>query len=395
MTIIRSMLDDDLYKFTMGQAVFLRYPEVRVEYRFSNRGAQRFSEAFLAAMKDELVAMESLRLTDREVEFLRSTGYFVEPYLSFLADYRYDAREVRARLAEDGDLVIRIRGLWARTIYWEVKLMAVISELYFSLVDTGWSMDGQIEQARQKLALLRDGQAPFADFGTRRRRSFATQELVVGAFAHSPDKGVFLGTSNVYLAMRYGPKPIGTTAHEWFQGISALESLNHPNREGLRIWSALYRGTGIPLVGLTDTFTTEAFLRDFSPDLAVEYGGVRHDSECPFAFADRIIEFYEGIGIRAADKTITFSDGLSATKAVEIKAYVGNRIKAVFGIGTHFTNDFAGSPALNMVIKLFAVDGTPVVKLSDSPTKASGDLDAVRVARWVHGGRALDRREAA
>jgi len=395
MSTIRSMLDDDLYKFTMGQAVFLRYPAARVEYRFTNRGEHHFTQRFLAALNDELAVMESLRATEQEIAFLRSTGYFVEPYLRFLAGYRYNSREVLARLTDGGDLVIRIRGLWARTIYWEVKLMAMISDLYFTLVDPEWSMDGQLEQAREKSAILRDAKAPFADFGTRRRRSFTTQQLVVEAFASEPDRGGFLGTSNVYLAMRYGLKPIGTTAHEWFQGVSALESLNHANRAALRIWSDTYQGTGMPLIGLTDTFTTEAFLRDFSPALAAEYGGVRHDSACPFAFADRIVDFYEGIGISAADKSITFSDGLSARKAVEIRAYIGDRIKAVFGIGTHFTNDFAGSPALNMVIKLFAVDGIPVAKLSDSPTKSSGDPDAVRVARWVHSGRALDARDAA
>jgi len=394
-TIIRSLIDDDLYKFTMGQAVFLRYPEARVEYRFINRGAGRFTPALLAALKDELVALESLRVTAQELSFLRSTGYFVEPYLRFLADYRYDAREVFATLGEGGELVVRIRGPWARTIYWEVKLMAAISELYFSLADTDWSMEGQREQARAKFATLRDGNAPFADFGTRRRRSFATQELVVESFASERDNGVFLGTSNVYLAMCCGLKPIGTTAHEWFQGVSALESLNHANREALRIWSDVYRGTGVPLIGLTDTFTTEAFLRDFSPELAAEYGGVRHDSGCPFAFSDRMVEFYEGLGIRSEDKSITFSDGLTVPKAVEIRTHVGSRVKAVFGIGTHFTNDFPGSPALNMVIKLFAVEGIPVVKLSDAPTKASGDPDAIRVARWVHSGSALDGRKAA
>ena len=395
MAIIHSMIDDDLYKFTMGQAVFLRYPEGRVEYRFTNRGAQRFNEAFLTALNEELVAIESLQATEEEIAFLRSTGYFGEPYLRFLKDYRYDAREVFSALADDGDLVIRARGPWARTIYWEVKLMAIISELYFSLVDTDWSLDGQLDRAREKFAILREGKAPFADFGTRRRRSFAAQELVVKSFAQEPEKGVFLGTSNVYLAMRYGLKPVGTTAHEWFQGISALESLNHANRQALRSWADLYRGTGIPLIGLTDTFTTEAFLTDFNPELAAEYGGVRHDSGCPFSFADRIVEFYEDIGIRAAGKSITFSDGLTASKAAQIRSYVGDRIQAVFGIGTHFTNDFPGSPALNIVIKLYAVDGIPVVKLSDSPTKASGDPDAVRVARWVHSGRALDEREAA
>ncbi len=395
MSIVTAMTDDDLYKFTMGQAVFLRYPKARAEYRFVNRGRQRFSARFLTALNDEINAMQSVRITPREIQFLRETGYFAQPYLDFLKSYRYDAGEVDAGLAGDSDLTIRIRGPWARTIYWEVKLMAIISELYFRHVDDRWSLAGQRQKAEAKFRALRDKQISFIDFGTRRRRSFATQDLVVGRFAEYAEPKHFLGTSNVYLAMRHGLAPIGSTAHEWFQGISALEDLYHANSEALRIWADLYRETNLPLIALTDTFTTGAFLKDFPRELAEEYAGVRHDSGCPFGFIDRMAKHYHQQGISPAGKVFVFSDGLTVGRAIRIKTYAADMIRPVFGIGTHFSNDFDRSPALNMVIKLYSVNETAVVKLSDSPDKASGDREAVRVVGWIHAGRLPQAKEAA
>ncbi len=393
--IIRSMIDDDLYKLTMSQAVWARYPDAEVEYRFINRGEQHFTSEFLSALREELRAMASLALTGKELAFLRGTGYFREGFLRFFADFRYDPKEVATDLDDAGNLDIRIRGRWARTIFWEVKLMAVISELYFRLIERSWSMAGQEEQAQRKLGELQLANARFAEFGTRRRRNFATQDLLVRTFAANAKDELFLGTSNVYLAMRYGVPPVGTTAHEWFQGVSALESLNHANRDALNAWLDVYAGVQIPLTALTDTFTTDAFLRDFERQLAQAYGSARHDSGCPFAFMDKMIAFYQSQGIDPRGKSLIFSDGLNVEKAVAIQRYARGRIGSVFGIGTHLTNDFADSPALNMVIKLFRVDDTPVVKLSDVPGKASGDADAVRVARWIHTGCPLDDRKCA
>ncbi len=395
MNIIQTMTDDDLYKFTMGQGVFLRYPKVSAEYRFINRGKQRFTGRFLAAFKQELAAMANIRISDQEVRFLKDTGYFLESYLDFLKSYRYNPAEVDANLSGDGNLAIRIRGPWVRTIYWEVKLLAIISELYFRLIDNNWTMAGQPQKAETKLKALRDNRVSFIDFGTRRRRSLGTQDLIVDTFSRCTERESFLGTSNVYLAMRHGLKAVGSTAHEWFQGISALENLYHANGEALRLWADIYGRTDIPLIALTDTFTTSAFLRDFTSELAEKYAGVRHDSGSPFTFIDRIVQHYHELSVSPAGKVVVFSDGLNVDRAVQIKSYAADMIKPVFGIGTHFSNDFERSPALNMVIKLFAVNDTPVVKLSDVPEKASGDREAVRIVTLIHTGRLPDLKQAA
>jgi nicotinate phosphoribosyltransferase len=203
-------------------------------------------------------------------------------------------------------------------------------------------------------------------------------------------KSYFVGTSNVRLAMKYGVKPIGTKAHEWYQAHSQLAGLEHANRAALEAWINVYHSAlGI---ALTDTYGTDAFLRDFSRELAMAYDGVRHDSGDPFKFVDKFVAHYEKLGIDPLSKTAVFSDSLNVEKAIKIHRYCQNKIKDSFGIGTFFTNDFPKSAfkPLNIVIKLVRLNGKPVVKLSDDFGKSFGERDAVRVARYTHMGIPLD-----
>ena len=204
------------------------------------------------------------------------------------------------------------------------------------------------------------------------------------------DKG-FVGTSNVYLAMKYGVKPIGTMAHEWIQGHCVLGGIRHANRYALDAWTRVYRGNlGI---ALTDTYGTNAFLEDFDTYLAKLFDGVRHDSGDPFRFVDKIVAHYKKLGINPRSKTIVFSDNLKPTTCIALLHYCeDNDICCSFGIGTNFTNDFPLSPlkALNMVIKLVRLNGIPVVKLSDDLGKIIGDPDMVRVIRYLYLGTPLD-----
>jgi nicotinate phosphoribosyltransferase len=226
--------------------------------------------------------------------------------------------------------------------------------------------------------MMRREYASFAEFGTRRRRSYAIQDKVIQAFQ---TYGGFNGTSNVHFAMKYNLKPIGTMAHEWIMGVSALEGLRHANFHALQNWVRVYNADlGI---ALTDTFGTPAFFKNFNMRLAKLYDGVRHDSGDPFEFADKVIEHYKSLGIDPMSKVIVFSDGLNVEKCLEIAKYCNGKIRFSFGIGTHFTNDFEGSPALNMVIKIWMCDGVHVVKLGDGTGKTMGDPDAVRVAQWT------------
>ena len=385
----RSLLDDDLYKFTMQYGAMRLYPNATSKIRFINRkpNDQKFSVKCVDAIKDHVRSFKDLCLTKQEGQYLSDNLSFLGPgYLAFLKDYRYDPDCVDIQRTDDGNLQIEIEGLWHREIMWEVKLMSTISECYFHYDRSDWNMSGQAAKAADKGHRLTSNGVSYGDMGTRRRRCYDSQDTFVGQNVQFADKG-FIGTSNVHLAMKYGVKPLGTMAHEWIQAHSVLFGLLHANKFALDAWMNVYGGRlGI---ALTDTYGMQSFVNDFGHLLARQFDGGRHDSACPFKWTDRLTAHYKSLAIDPMSKTGLFSDGLNTDKAIEINAYCQDKIKAAFGIGTHFTNDF-GDPALNMVIKMMELNGKPVVKLSDEPGKMSGDRQAVRVALYTHFGTSLD-----
>ncbi|TEB25116.1 nicotinate phosphoribosyltransferase [Coprinellus micaceus] len=381
-----SILDTDLYKLSMQQAVWKTFPSVNAVYRFTNRGSTLFSRQCVERFRTAVSHFSFLSLTQEEHEWLSKTCPFLTPdYLDYLSSYRFKPEQVEITFnPSDGDanrglIEMRIEGPWVDTILWEVPLMAALSETYFQTVDRDWDYEGQEDLAYSKGTTLLNARCAFSEFGTRRRRSFKTQDLVVAALVraakdYGEGKGKLTGTSNVHLARLYGLTPIGTIAHEWFMGVAALSGYEDANGRALDIWEEVYQ-KGTPLIALTDTFTSQVFFR------------VTRSS-----FAPRVKAFYEGIGIDPKEKLIVFSDSLSTEKSVKLRGTCTELglEKVSFGIGTHFTNDFKKvssgkqekSKALNMVIKLADVDGKPCIKLSDDLTKHTGDkvtLDYVNV----------------
>lgn len=383
MGIINSILDTDLYKLTMGQAVFRSYDRVDVEYKFINRGMTSFPKGFIDRLKEEVEHMSALQLTDAEYNFLKDNcPYLRRSYLDFLRGYRFDPNEVHINehhINED-DLSIFIVGPWYRCILWEVPLMAIISELYFKMTNQKPDED-YLRRALAKGKLLEDAGCNFADFGTRRRFSYDVHARVVARLRTS---NTFVGTSNVHFAMTHGLKPIGTHAHEWFSAIAAMYGYPKANANALKAWQREYDGDlGI---ALTDTFTTDVFFKQFTRDFAKLYDGVRHDSSCPFEFTDKVVGHYKSLGINPMHKTIVFSDGLDTDKCLDIANYCHGKINCSFGIGTNFTNDVGVKP-LNMVIKLVMADGQHAVKLSDVAGKETGyskTIDAVKELLGVY-----------
>ncbi len=388
--MIQSILDNDLYKLTMQQAVLMAAPDANVVYRFTNRRPEKLvNKTMFNGIREDIESLSELKMDAMEHDWLAAECPFLNPaYLEYLANYRFNPDELTLNRS-DNELELTVRGNWHRTILWEVPLMAIISRNHFLHVDTGWNKkktpQKQQDLAEQKARNLSDAGCLWADFGTRRRRNYESQDRIVAT--HKNYKG-FVGTSNVHLACKHGVRPIGTMAHEWIMGGSVLWSLRHANRYALEEWSKIYHGQlGI---ALTDTFGTEAFFTDFDSRLAREFDGIRHDSADPFEFADRVIKFYREAGIDPTTKTIVFSDSLNTELAIELQQFCHGRIKCSFGIGTHFTNDYEGSRALNIVIKMSDINGAPVVKLSDDAGKATGDKDALRVANWTFGLGGLD-----
>lgn len=388
---MESILDNDFYKFTMQQAVLEKYPNAIATMRFKNRRkSNRFNENFAQQLDAEIQKMAELELKLEEKGWLKKAAYFLKPqYIEYLANYRFDPSEVSFEVNNDGELNLSIKGPWHSSILWEVPLMSTISELYFKEIEPDWDYQGQRELIREKGQLLSEAGCIFGDFGTRRRRSFTSQEIVTSELKDlkSPN---YVGTSNVYLAYKTDTKPLGTMAHEWIMGVSGLEGLRHANRFALKRWQEVYEGSlGI---ALPDTFGTDAFFEDFDAVASRQFDGIRHDSGSPFDFVEKTIKHYESKKIDPLTKTILFSDNLTTNLAIELQNYCKNKIRTAFGIGTHFTNHFPLyiPKALNMVIKLESINGIPVVKISDELSKAVGDLDALRVARWTFFGTPLD-----
>jgi nicotinate phosphoribosyltransferase len=374
--MMKSLLDTDAYKLTMGQAALRLFPEAKVAYSFFNRGGDTFSDEFAKELKSMVSAFSETRLTGTEAGWLRTKmPYLTDAYIDFWAGYRFDPSEVNISII-DGNLRVGIDGYWYRTIYWEVPLMAAISELYFKMNGCQSTECHALEKAEK----IRSSGAVFADFGTRRRFSFDNHERVVSALKGN---SAFIGTSNAYLAMQEGLKPIGTMAHEWFQFHEAKHGIRSCTREALENWVKVYNGDlGI---ALTDTFTTPLFLRTFDKKYAKLFDGVRQDSGSPEEFADMIIAHYENLGIDPTTKTIIFSDGLNADRVCEIEKHVNGRTKTAYGIGTNLTNDVGVKP-LNIVIKMVecAHDGdywVNAAKLSDDIGKNTGDRGKVASLR--------------
>ncbi|MDQ1274717.1 MAG: nicotinate phosphoribosyltransferase [Euryarchaeota archaeon] len=400
--MIESILDNDLYKFTMQMAVLELFPEAEAEYRFTNRGSQRFSEEFVEELRrviDEEIS--GLKLTEDEYSWLGEHCPFLKPmYLEYLKNFRFKPEEVEICLTREKGLDMRIKGPWHSTILWEIVLMAAVSELYFTTIEKEWNgSEENSDKSESVLAaygekileigkVLEENNCFFAEFGTRRRRSFELHDQVMESLMQIK---TLTGTSNVYFAKKYGVKPIGTVGHEWVMGTSALVGLRYANRFAFENWVEVYKGDlGI---ALTDTFGSEAFFKDMDLKLSKIYDGFRHDSGDPFAFVDRVIEHYRKMGIAPMKKVIVFSDALDAEAAVRLKKYCEGKINCSFGIGTSLTNNsefFRESPPLNMVIKLHSINGIPVVKLSDSPEKETGERDALRVANYIVGRKGLD-----
>lgn len=378
--MIQRILDNDLYKFTMQQAVHALYPRAEVQYEFINRGETQFPKNFHIRLQHQVEKMADLKLHIDELRYLKETCYFLTPvYLDFLSHYRFSPENVVIKQTA-GNLKIHISGPWYTTILWEVPLLAMISELYSAMVTTETVSR---EEARllnlQKSEQLKNAGVDFAEFGTRRRFSAKNQELVIKDIL-SVENNTMIGTSNVHWAKQFGIKPIGTHAHEWFMFHAAEHGYKRANRAAIDAWSSVFQGhLGI---ALTDTYTTDLFLRSFDSIEARLFDGVRQDSGDPFVFVDKLVAHYKKLRINPLTKTIVFSDELDAKRAISIKEYCLGKINASFGIGTNLSNDLGPTP-LNIVLKLSQcrssseTEWIPMIKLSDTEGKHTGDADEI------------------
>ena len=378
--IISSLLENDLYKFSMSHYYQIHYPNAWGTFTFHDRNNTQYSDEFLAALKEELQSLAALSLQPEELQWVvKRIHYIPQCFWEWLCYFRFEPDKIDVWLDDERHLHIEVSDLMYKVTFYEIPILAIVSELYHRHIGDGYQTRSELEAAMtqkmaEKVAIASRHNLYFADFGLRRRFNGLSEQVMIEYMkAHCP---TFTGTSTVSLAMKYDLKPIGTMAHECFMFQAAVHTPKEANYEVMERWVEVYDG----YLGtvLTDTYTVDAFLRNFSMKLAKLYDGVRHDSGDPKEFGDRIIRKYESYGIDPRSKTIVFSDGLDFQAAAEIKEYFAGRIKVTFGIGTNLTCDIDGVEPMNIVMKLKQCRINPrqpiygCVKLSDVAGKAIG-----------------------
>jgi nicotinate phosphoribosyltransferase len=352
----------------MNYVFFKKYLQTHAEYKFVCRNKD-IKLGFLRDMVEKAVEqISALKLKEEEIEFLKSLNLFDEEYLTFLKDFKLNKDHVKIEI-KDSQLEIRISGPMIYSSPWEIYLLSSVNELYFKSLNPEMDYALGREKLQEKIKLVKEQgkDFKFMEFGTRRRHSQAWQEYVTKTLKEELPENL-IGTSNVYLAMKLGIKPVGTMAHEYLQAHQSLApQLKKFQKTALKVWKEVYKDK--LLVALTDVISTDSFLKDLDQDLSKSYTGLRHDSGDPIVFGEKALAHYKQYNINTLDKTLVFSDGLDFHKAFNIFHHFKNQFQMVFGIGTNLTND-VGVKALNIVIKMVDCDHKSVAKISDEPTKA-------------------------
>ena len=376
--IITSLLSTDLYKLSMGQAIYHQFSDYKTTWTFKCRNKDvHFTEEMVNEIKEQIKEYCTLRFTEDELEYIDNIKWIKGSYVDFLRLWqpRYEDFEIGTD-AECG-LSIETKGTWLNTSMYEIPVLAIVNEVYFRMQ---YDYDKLIESFKEKLDykydMLKKGHwyaGTFSEFGLRRRLSAEAQELVVEKFSHLNDTAhcasKFIGTSNVYLAKKYGVTPVGTMAHEW---IMCVGQGNHKHNPAYSNWYALnawVKEYGVLNgIALTDTITTNCFLKDFQLTFATLFSGVRHDSGDPIGWGEQMLKHYKSLGIDSKTKTLLFSDSLDFERADKIFRHFSDRADVAFGIGTYLSNDTCVEP-LNIVMKVTAVNGQDAVKISDTAGK--------------------------
>ena len=373
--IITSLLETDMYKFSMGQAIYHHYPEYMTTWDFKCRNKDvHFTKEMVDEIRRQIRLYCHLRFKEDELKYLDDIKWIKGSYVNFLRLWRPNYADFTIDNKAECGLRITTKGTWLNTSMYEIPTLAIVNEVYFRMhYDYDELMKQFSAKLEEKIGWLKEGVynlGSFSEFGLRRRLSGEAQQLAVRRLSEEkyPDS-TFVGTSNVYLAKKFNVTPVGTQAHEWIMCVGQGDHRHSPaysNYYALRAWVDEYgvqNGTA-----LTDTITTDLFLRDFDLTYATLFSGVRHDSGDPIEWGEKILAHYQKLGIDGRTKTLLFSDSLDFQRANLIREHFKGRAKVAFGIGTYIAND-TEVEKLNIVMKTVLCNGQDVAKISDTPGK--------------------------
>ena len=373
--IITSLLETDMYKFSMGQSIYHQFSDYKTTWTFKCRNEDvHFSEEMVEEIRNQIKLYCELQFTEEELDYLNNIQWIKGSYVDFLRLWRPRFEDFEITNGGECGLSIETKGTWLNTSMYEIPTLAIVNEVYFKMkYDYNELMESFKERLNEKCLWLHNGiihPGTFSEFGLRRRLSAEAQELAVKQLAETKlCSGKFVGTSNVYLAKKYNLTPVGTMAHEWIMCVGQGNHKHNPaysNHYSMSAWVKEYKV--LNGIALTDAITTDCFLKDFDLEYATLFSGVRHDSGDPYEWGEKIIKHYESLGIDPKTKTLLFSDSLNFKKANEIFLRFHERTNVAFGIGTYLSNDTKVEP-LNIVMKTTKCNGMDVAKISDTEGK--------------------------
>lgn len=386
--IIKHALENDLYKFNMGNVIFKNFNNYTCTWTFKCRNKNvLFTPEMVQEIREQIDCYcDFCEFTDYEIKYLKKTcPWLSEGYLNFLKFWRPDRNEIFVQDTNPNDrfgndvvayaynncgLAIEAKGTWLSTSMYEIPILAIVNEVYFAFKGKH-TLDAEFrERTNEKIAKLKSGEIKldaFSEFGMRRRLSSKTHDWLIEKLADEC-KPNFVGTSNVFLAKKHNVKPVGTQAHEYYMALQSKFELNptYTNWFGMKTWVDEYQT--LNGIALTDTLGTDLFLKDFNLTYATLFSGVRHDSGDPIEWGEKMLAHYAKLGIDAHTKTLLFSDSLNFDKANEIQKHFNGRCRIAFGIGTYLANDTSMEP-LNIVMKMTECNNCPVAKISNTPSK--------------------------
>lgn len=356
--IIQHLTDNDAYTFSCQYYVLQTYPRAEVEYTFFDRNGTRYPQGFAELLQGQIDAMRNVAITEEEIEFMQKKMYYLPLwYFTFLRGYRFNPDEVQIRQDEEGRLDITVCGKWYSAIMWEMPILSIVSELMHDLRGdlAAYDKEKERQRAEEKMRQILEGGLMLGDMGTRRRLSFAHQDMVVEAMkrvslgmADAP--GRFTGTSNVWFAMRHDLTPIGTMSHQLISFEENVSGVFECNFNVMKKFSDVYDGdNGIYLY---DCFGDKVFFSNLSKRMAMMFSGLRVDSGNEEEQTEKIIEKYKSLGINPQSKQVVYSNGLNIERAIEIHRYVNGRVLDSYGMGTFLTCDVTDCAPMNIVVKL-------------------------------------------
>ena len=377
-SMINSLLEVDAYKFSMGQVIYHQFSDYKTTWTFKCRNEDVvFTQEMVDEINEQVNHYCTLSFTEEELQYLDTLTWIKGSYIDFLRLWRPRREDITISL-NNGKLNIEAKGTWLNTSMYEIPILAIVNEVYFRMqYNYDELLDSFKERLKNKLNDLNTFKyqlSTFSEFGIRRRLSAEAQELVIKAFSDKSNtfcKGTtFIGTSNVYLAKKYNVRPIGTMAHEYIMCVGQGNHKHNPAYSNWYMMDSWIKEYGVLNgIALTDTITTDCFLKDFQLTFATLFSGVRHDSGSPVDWGEKMIKHYMSLGINPRTKTLLFSDSLNFEKADRLNTHFKNRINVAFGIGTYLSNDTKVKP-LNIVMKVTKCNGQDVAKISDCTGKS-------------------------